>query len=223
MKGRLPRLALAAVLGGSALTAGEPPAGAAAKRTKVAPAKDKTKDKAHANGKAGDKTGGKAKAAAKANDPPDEPVPVPGSKLAVFPFTGDDGGAIQRQVLHVLRSKGMKPNTTLRPMFDTAEQYRETATTLGLVAYVDGEVAADGTEGSATVHLRSGATGLRLWSMTFAGDRRQLPNDIGKRLWDAWSPALGKACADAAKPRKPDREPMRINAGTPLADPPAGN
>jgi hypothetical protein len=214
MKGRgLRRLVLAAVLGGVTVGASIAPAGAAAKRTKPQP----PKDKAHA------KAGGKTKTAAKAKDePPDDPAPVPGSKLAVFPFTGDGGEAVQRQVLHVLRSKGMKPNTSLRPMFDTAEQYRETATTLGLVAYVDGEAAADGSEASATIHLRSGTTGLRLWSATFTGERRQLPNDVGKRLWDAWSAALGKACADAAKPRKADREPMRINAGTPLTDPPAG-
>ena len=173
-------------------------------------------------GKTRSKSGPKGKSVSKGKEPSSE-APVPGSKVAVFPFAGDDGETIHRQVLHVLRAKGMKPNTGLKPMFDTPEQYRETAATLGLAAYVDGEVTVDGGEASATIHLRSGASGLRLWSGTFTGERRQLANDVGKRLWEDWSAALGKACADAAKPRKPDREPMRINAGTPLTDRPAGS
>jgi hypothetical protein len=179
---------------------------------------------AKASAKPAAKAAPKGKVSVKAKEPPkdDVPVPTPGAKLAVFPFAGDDGEAVRKQVLRVLRAKGLKPNTTLRPMFDSPEQYRETAGALGLVAYIDGEVAVDAGEASATIFLRSGSTGLRIWSATFSGDRRQMPADLGKGLWDQWSPALGRACADAAKPRKPEREPMRINAGTPLADSPPG-
>jgi hypothetical protein len=138
----------------------------------------------------------------------------------VFAFSGDDAEPVRRQVLHLLKAKGLKANISLRP-FDSPEQYRETAVALGLVAYVDGEVTVDGAEASTTIFIRNGASGLRTASATFAGDRRQLPADVGKGLWDQVSAALGRACADAAKPRKPDREPMRINAGTPLADRPA--
>jgi hypothetical protein len=204
-------LALAAVLGGAGVAA-EARASAPTKHAKATAAATKGKGKASA------KT--RAAAKAKAAEPKDDaPVPVPGSKLAVFAFTGDDAESFRRQVVRVLRSKGLKTDTSLKPMFDSAEQYRETAAALGLVGYVDGEIAVDGVEASATIHLRSGATGLRIWSATFAGDRRQLAGDVGKQLWEQWSAALGKACADAAKPRK-DREPMRINAGTPIADNP---
>ena len=137
----------------------------------------------------------------------------------MFAFSGDDVEPVRRQVLHLLKAKGLKANISLRP-FDSPEQYRETAVALGLVAYVDGEVTVDGNEASTTVFIRSGATGLRTASATFSGDRRQLPADVGKGLWDQVSAALGRACADAAKPRKPEREPMRINAGTPIADRP---
>jgi hypothetical protein len=221
------RLAAALALGAglSALLTAAATAEAGSNRAAVAPAEAGSK-RAKASAKPAGKTAPRAKASAKtsakAKDAPKDeaPVPTPGAKLAVFPFTGDDGDAVRRQVLHLLRAKGLKPNTTLRAMFDTPEQYRETAAALGLVAYVDGEVTVDAGEASATIFVRSGANGLRIWSATFSGERRQLASDLGKALWDQWSPALGRACADAAKPRPGAREPMRINAGTPLADSP---
>ena len=79
----------------------------------------------------------------------------------------------------------------------------------------------EGDQASATVYVRSGVTGLRAVSTTFAGDRRTLPTEIGKGLWDRISPDLSKLCADAAKPRKAERAPLRIEAGTPLENRPA--
>lgn len=145
------------------------------------------------------------------------PVVVAGSKVAVFAFTGDDTEPVRRQVMRLLKSKGMKILPNLRSV-DSAEQYREMSATLNLVAYVDGEVTIDGNDGSATIYVRNGATGMRTASATFAAERRQLPASMGKELWERLAPALGQACTDAAKPRKQGREPMRINAGTPLTD-----
>jgi hypothetical protein len=149
--------------------------------------------------------------------PKEEPIAVAGAKVAMFAFTGDDAEPIRRQVQHVLRAKGIKINANLRAV-DSAEQYREMATTLNLIAYIDGEVDVDGTEGSATIFVRSGATGLRIASATFSGERHVLATNLGKDLWTEIGPALGRAFADAAKPRHLEREPMRINAGTPLTD-----
>ena len=133
----------------------------------------------------------------------------------MFAFTGDDAEPIRRQVTHLLKTKGMKIMTSLRPV-DSAEQYREMSVTLNLVAYIDGEVTIDGNDGSATIYVRNGATGMRTASATVAAERHQLAASLGKELWERLGPALGQACADAAKPRKGGREPMRINAGTPL-------
>lgn len=149
--------------------------------------------------------------------PKEEPISVAGAKIAMFAFTGDDPEPIRRQVQHVLRAKGVKINASLRSV-DSADQYREMATTLNLIAYVDGEVTIDGAEGSATIFVRSGTTGLRIASATFSGDRHLLVANVGKDLWTEIGPALGRAFADAAKPRRLEREPMRINAGTPLTD-----
>jgi len=191
------QIATAALL---VVMASAPRAGAASKR--AAP---------HAKSKS------KAKPVAKACPVPKEeaPIVVAGGKVAMFAFTGDDAEPIRRQVTHLLKSKGMKIMTSLRPV-DSAEQYREMSVTLNLVAYIDGEVTIDGNDGSATIYVRNGATGMRTASATVAAERHQLAASLGKELWERLGPALGQACADAAKPRKGGREPMRINAGTPL-------
>jgi hypothetical protein len=173
-------------------------------------------------GAASKRMGGHAKTKAKPAPkcvaaPKEEPVSVAGAKVAMFTFSGDDAEPIRRQVQHLFRAKGIKVNSSLRPV-DSAEQYREMAVTLNLIAYVDGEVDIDGAEGSATIFIRSGTTGLRIASATFSGDRHLLATSVGKDLWAEVGPALGRAFTDAAKPRKVEHEPMRINAGTPLTD-----
>src|SRR5580704_11188853 len=124
--------------------------------------------------------------------PKEEPISVAGAKVAMFAFTGDEAEPIRRQVQHLLRAKGIKINANLRDV--------------------------DGAEGSATIFVRSGATGLRIASATFSGVRHVLATNLGKDLWTEIGPALGRAFADAAKPRHLEREPMRINAGTPITD-----
>jgi hypothetical protein len=152
-----------------------------------------------------------------------EPVPPPKGKVAVLAFDGDGADPLRARVVRLLRAKGLKVITNLRAV-DTPEQYREMADTLVLVAFLDGEASEDGEQASVTVHVRSGVSGLRVASATLAGERRKLPATIDKELWAQLAPPLSRACADAAKPRKREREPMRIEAGTPLdaADPPKG-
>ena len=91
----------------------------------------------------------------------------------MFTFAGEGGHRVQQQVVSSLRAKGLKVITNLRPV-DSAEQYREMAVTLNLVAYLDGEYVGEGDQASATVYVRSGVTGLRAVSTTFAGERRTL-------------------------------------------------
>jgi hypothetical protein len=162
----------------------------------------------------------KGKAAARVQPPKDPPLPPPQGKVVVFTFAGEGAHRVQQQVISSLRAKGMKVITNLRPV-DSAEQYREMSVTLNLVAYVDGEYTGEGDQASATVYVRSGVTGLRAVSTTFAGEKRTLPTEVGKGLWDRISPDLAKICVEAAKPRKAERPPLRIEAGTPLDNRPA--
>jgi len=171
----------------------------------------KKKPKTSPNGK------GKGAARVESKDPP---LPAPQGKFVVFTFAGEGAHRVQQQVISSLRAKGLKVITNLRPV-DSAEQYREMATTLNLVAYIDGEYMGEGDQASATVYVRSGVTGLLAVSTTFAGEKRTLPAEIGKGLWDRISADLSRLCADAAKPRKVERAPLRIEAGTPLENRPA--
>src|SRR5207244_8304805 len=125
------------------------------------------------------------KAAAKAadskatNDVP--PLPPPRGKVAVFAFSGDGATPIFKEILHILQSKGLKVQTSIRPM-DTAEQYRELAQTLDLIAFVDGETEVDGAQASATIHVRNGASGLRVASATFTGEETKLGAGVRRGL-----------------------------------------
>ncbi len=175
---------------------------------------------APAGAKGKPRSGGKSKPAARAQPKEPPPLPAPQGKFVVFTFAGEGGHLVQRQVVNTLRAKGLKVITNIRPV-DSAEQYREMAVTLNLVAYVDGEFVGEGDQASATVYVRSGVTGLRAVSTTFAGERRTLVAEVGKGLWERVSPDLARLCADAAKPRKAERAPLRIEAGTPLPNRPS--
>ncbi len=203
VRGPWPRFARLIAAGPLLVCLAGGPAGASAKRP--------------VHGKAPAKKLPKGCPAVKPEPPPAAVVPVAGAKVAVLAFSGDDAEPVRRQIMHVLRGKGMKTMTGLRPV-DSPEQFREMSATLNLVAYVDGEVAVDGTTVSATVFLRNGSSGMRTASATFAGDRRSLGTAIAKDLWGRIGPAMGDAVADAAKPHKNLRAPMRLNAGSPLTN-----
>ena len=90
----------------------------------------------------------------------------------------------------------------------------------GVGADLDGEYLGDGDQATATVYVRSGYTGLRTLSTTFAGEKRTLVSEVGKGLWERINVDLSRLCVDAAKPRKLERAPLRIEAGTPLENRP---
>jgi hypothetical protein len=222
-------LALATTLWpmGTAVAASGADRSAAAGKGKAGKAKGGTSTKTATSTKTRTRTGtGKAgKTGKAANSKKDkavvakpEPIPPPKGKVAVMAFDGDGANPLRARVVRLLRAKGLKVITSLQPV-DTPEQYREMADTLVLVAFLDGEASEDGDQASVTVHVRSGVSGLRVASATLAGERRKLPATIDKELWAQLAPPLSRACADAAKPRKHEREPMRIEAGTPLDNP----
>jgi hypothetical protein len=220
---------------GAALAADASAKGKATSKAKTAKTASKAKAKASTatatrtrtrtgkTGKTGNANSKKDKAPIAVAKP--EPLPPPKGKVAVLAFEGDGANPLRARVVRLLRAKGLKVITTLRPV-DTPEQYREMADTLVLVAFLDGEASEDGDQASVTVHVRSGVSGLRIASATLAGERRKLPATIDKELWSQLAPPLSRVCTDAAKPHKREREPMRIEAGTPLdntpADPPEG-
>lgn len=151
-------------------------------------------------------------------------VPDQEGKIVVFPIKDDDDHAIAAQIERLLKSKGLEVVTGVRRV-DTAEQYREMAGALGLVAYVDGNLKEGETSARVTLQVRSGYSGQRVAMTTFKETKLHLRAEIEDKLWTKVGPAIARACTDAAKPRKRGRGPLLIEAGTPLADPgqaPAG-
>jgi hypothetical protein len=144
------------------------------------------------------------------------PVPSLTGKIVVFPFQDDDDHSISAQIERLLRGRGFEIVTGVRPV-DTPEQYRELATTLSLVALVGGSYREGETNARLTIQVRSGYTGRRMVAVTFKENRFHLRAQIEDQLWTRIGPAMTRACADAAKPRKRGRGPLIIEAGTPLA------
>jgi hypothetical protein len=143
-------------------------------------------------------------------------IPNQQGKVVMFPFRDDDDSSVFAQIQRLLQSKGLEVMTGVRPV-DTAEQYREMATTMGLVAYVDGSYHESAASARVTVRLRSGYTGRKVAEATFKDDKLHLRAEIEDKLWTKLGPAIARVCSDADKPRKRGRGPLVIDAGTPIA------
>jgi hypothetical protein len=141
-------------------------------------------------------------------------VPNQHGKVVVFPFRDDDGNHVSRQVGHLLEARGLEVVTGVRKV-DTVEQYRDVATHLNLVAYVDGDVRGSDAKTRATIRLRSGYSGRNVSQATFTESRPNLSRELSDKLWSKVGPAMARVCKDADKPRKKSRA-LQINAGTPI-------
>jgi hypothetical protein len=145
------------------------------------------------------------------------PVKSPKGKIAVFPVLDDEDNGFSGQLQRLLRARGLEVSTDVRRV-DTAEQFRELSTALGIAAYVDAEFTEGPTRSRLTVVVRSGYTGKKVAVATFKETNLHLRDEVEDNLWSKIGPAIERACADAAKPRERDRAPLVVEAGTPLAD-----
>jgi hypothetical protein len=156
-------------------------------------------------------------------DVPEKPGARSKGKVAVFVFKGDDFyQPVRAEVVKVLRRKGLNVTTTLKPV-DSAAQYREVSYTLNLGVYVDGEVTGEGARRIARIRLRSGVTGQHISSATFSGPTPKIVGALGRGLWPRVGGAVMRACSSTSRPRRREREPMHIEAGTPLENTPTSS
>jgi len=146
-------------------------------------------------------------------------TPNQGGRIVIFPFPGDDG-TLTTQVSQLLAARGLEVLTDVKPV-DTAEQYRDLATTLHLAAYVEGDLRGTEEKARAVVRVRSGYSGRKMREATFKDSLENLPREISDGLWPKLGPSLAHACADAARPRRKTRGALVINAGTPIETVPA--
>jgi hypothetical protein len=159
----------------------------------------------------------KAKAAHARKAPRSKIAPNQEGKVAVFPIRYDDENAFSAQIHRLLRAHGLEVATDVHRV-DTAEQFRELSTALGFAAYVDGEYNEGPARSRLTIVVRNGYTGKKVAVTTFKETALHLRAEVEDNLWTKIGPAIARACADASKPRKRDRSPLVIEAGTPLAD-----
>jgi hypothetical protein len=139
-------------------------------------------------------------------------------KVAVFVIQGDDVyQPVRAAVVKLLRRRGLNVTASLRPV-DTASQYRELSQSLNLAVYVDGEVTGEGAHQSAVIRLRSGMSGQHIASARFSGPTKKIVSDMNSKLWTRIGPTVTRACTGAKHPRQLEREPMRIEAGSPDDD-----
>jgi len=142
-------------------------------------------------------------------------VPNQRGKVVLFSFANDDDDAVSTQVGQLLQARGLEVLTGVRRV-DSAEQYRDVATQLELVGYVDGDVRGSDEKTRVTVRLRSGYSGRNVAQAQFSESRPNLPREISDKLWTKLGRPMARACTDADKPRKRSRATLRIDAGTPL-------
>jgi hypothetical protein len=139
-------------------------------------------------------------------------------KVAVFAFKGDDVyEPVREAVVKLLRSKGLNVTATLRPV-DSAAQFREMSYALNLGAFVEGEIIGEGAHQTAVIHLRSGMSGKRIASLKMSGPTPQIVGTVGHKVWPSFGGAMIRSCSSAAHPRAREREPLRIEAGSPTDD-----
>jgi hypothetical protein len=204
-------------------------------------ATEKTKAAGTAKAAAGAKTGARTKPASRAARPskagargkagapsrataadagfflhrPANVVPNQHGKIVLFALRDDDDGQVSAQVGQLLVARGLEVVTDVRRV-DTAEQYRDLATELDLVGYVDGDLRGTDAKTRATIRLRNGRSGRNMSQAIFTDSRSNLPRELSEHLWKKLGPAVARACVDAAKPRRKSRTTLRIDAGTSL-------
>jgi hypothetical protein len=139
-------------------------------------------------------------------------------KVAVFVFRGDDVyEPVRASVVRLLRRRGLAVTVSLKPVHSAVE-LREMSLASNLAAYVSGEMAGEGARQRAAIHLYSGVTGHRVATARFAGPTDEIVGDIQRKLWTRVGPPLQRACAAVARPRRSEREPLRIDASDEVID-----
>lgn len=139
-------------------------------------------------------------------------VPNQQGKVVVFAFKNDDG-EVSTQVAQLLDARGLQVMTGVRPV-DTVTQFRDVATSLGVAAFVDGEIKGTEERMRVIVRLRNGYSGRKVAEATFTDAHSKMPGQISSKLWAKLGGTMARACVDARKTRRKSRDVMQINAGT---------
>jgi hypothetical protein len=137
-------------------------------------------------------------------------------RVAVQPFGGAETEPLRQQVAKIVTKHGFRVLTSLSAVSGTS-QYPGLAKDKRLAAFVVGEAALRGNRVSLTFLVWQGLDGSVIGRWEVAGQKTTISRTLARDFWKRLGRAIGKAHAPPSD-YLPPAPPMRINAGTPLAD-----
>ena len=123
---------------------------------------------------------------------------------------------MRRQVAGILGRHGFRVLTSLAPVSGTS-QYPGLAKEKNLAAFVVADVAERGKRVSLSLLIWQGIDGSVVGRWEVAGSKKNVVRRLAKEFWKRLGPSLEKSLAPPSDVLPP-APPMRINAGTPIAD-----
>jgi len=137
-------------------------------------------------------------------------------RVAVQPFGGAETEPLRRQVASIVGKHGFRVFTSLAQVSGTS-QYPGLAKDKHLSAFVVGDVVEKGKRLSLSFLVWQGIDGSVVGRWEVAAPKRKIAGRLAKEFWKHLGPAIEKAIAPPSDVLPP-APPMRINAGTPIAD-----
>jgi hypothetical protein len=140
--------------------------------------------------------------------------PLPGTRIAVQPVSGEAGAAVRAQVVRILRARKFRVVTSLATVSGTA-QYPGLARQRRVAAFVVTDLEENPKRVSATFLVWSGLEGSVAGRWTVSAHPKKLAKAIDKGFWKRLGPAL-LAARTPPSGKLPPAPPMRIDAGSRL-------
>lgn len=138
------------------------------------------------------------------------------SRIAVQPMGGPETQPLRHQVARIIGRHGFRVLASL-PAVTGTSQYPGLAKNKGIAAFVVGEAVVRGKRTSLSFLVWQGIDGSVVARWEFSGRTSTVSRTLGKNFWKHLGSAIAKAVAPPSD-RLPPAPPMRINAGTPIAD-----
>ena len=138
------------------------------------------------------------------------------SRVSVQPFGGSETEPLRKQVASIVGKHGFRVLTSLSTVSGTS-QYPGLAKDKNLSAFVVADVVERGNRVSLSFLIWQGIDGSVIGRWEVAGPKKKIARRLAKEFWKRLGPAIAKAIAPPSG-ILPPAPPMRINAGTPIAD-----
>jgi hypothetical protein len=141
-----------------------------------------------------------------------------GSRVAVQPFGGPETEPLRQQVARIVGKHGFRVLTNLAPVSGTA-QYPGLAKQKRLSAFVVADVSEHGKHIHVSFVVWQGINGSVVGRWEVSVPKNKIAQKLAKEFWKRLGSAIEQALAPPSD-ELPPAPTMRINAGTPVADPP---